>query len=148
MPRKALSPNLEKAAQRQGLDIHALPGTPAFEKLQRFCYQQLEASGFEDIEDESQRLKAHSQRFALNFTPESFEAKAEYFRLAGQFLHEHSFKNDRDRLIWELHSQGLSTREIAAAIAAQKTGKPVGKTQIGIIVRSLSTLMLQKLHDR
>ena len=44
------------------------------------------------------------------------DSQAEYYRLAGQALHEKEFKNVRERIIWQLHSEGLSHSEICEAI--------------------------------
>lgn len=41
------------------------------------------------------------------------ESEAEYFRLASHCLHEREFKSVRHRLIWQLHSEGLSYQKIA-----------------------------------
>lgn len=41
------------------------------------------------------------------------ESQAEYYRLACQCLHEAQFKNTQYRLIWQLHSEGLSYAEIS-----------------------------------
>lgn len=44
------------------------------------------------------------------------ESQAEYYRLAGHALHEKEFKNIKLRLIWQLHSEGLTYVEIAEAL--------------------------------
>jgi hypothetical protein len=41
------------------------------------------------------------------------ESQAEYYRLASQYLHEKEFKTIRARIIWQLHSEGLSQYKIA-----------------------------------
>lgn len=45
-----------------------------------------------------------------------FASKADYYRLAGQFLHSYWFVNDRQRRIWELHSEGVPYRKIATEV--------------------------------
>jgi len=44
------------------------------------------------------------------------ESQAEYFRLASQCLHERDFKSVIERIIWQLHSEGLTYQEIAAEL--------------------------------
>ena len=40
------------------------------------------------------------------------ESQAEYYRLACQALHSEEFKNHAYRLVWQLHTEGLSADEI------------------------------------
>ena len=85
-----------------------------FEQLKAYWYRKLKASGFEDAETPHGVLKdwpAH--RIKRDYTPEKFVDKQEYYRLAGQFLFEHSFPNEHERKVWELHAHGLSARDIA-----------------------------------
>jgi len=90
-----------------------------FRELQRKWDEKLAKSGFVDIERKdrvgasSRMLKTAALKNIVDqYTPEQFEIKQEYYRLAGQFLHDHKFKSGKDREIWRLHSEGVSIRNI------------------------------------
>ena len=102
--------------------------TNELKKLQKEWYSKLEAEGFEDIEDSAGRLKRwDSFYFKLRHRGPRFAAKEEYFRIAERFLYSHSFSEKADKLIWKMHSEGLSCREIAIQLKNQgiKTNKDV-----------------------
>ena len=87
--------------------------TKEFLKLHRDWAKKLKKSGFEDIERKEGVLKTSSMENVRNlYTVEQFNIKEEYYRLAGQFLHEYKFKTQVDKRIWELHSEGVSVRNI------------------------------------
>ncbi len=117
-----------------------------FKNLKKEWDLKLAASGFEDIEANDGQLKTWNRlRFTTQFFQRGtqfFEAKAEYYRIAGQFLYDHKFKNAREKLIWTLHAEGLSLREIAARIKA--TGVRINKDAINRTVSALKTVMLEK----
>lgn len=99
-------------------------------QLTRVWDEKLKKSGFVDIENRSTGLlNTWSGKFFYG-TNNSFadkinvdalkrygslyrQSEAEYFRLAGQCLHDKEFKSVRHRLIWQLHSEGLSYTEIS-----------------------------------
>lgn len=55
----------------------------------------------------------HEKNKNMGYTTATWkESQAEYFRLAGIYLHEREFKNHRFRLVWQLHAEGLSLTEI------------------------------------
>ena len=41
------------------------------------------------------------------------ESQEQYYRIAGQLLHEVQFKSERYRIIWQLHSEGFTYQEIS-----------------------------------
>jgi hypothetical protein len=85
-----------------------------FKDLQRKWYAKAKKSGYEDIEQADGNLKVwHSRLFQINANDITGEAKKEYYRLAGQFLHAHKFENKGDKIMWELHAGGMSVRDIA-----------------------------------
>jgi hypothetical protein len=97
--------------------------TKEFKDLQKIWNKKLERSGFEDIERKdsvgarSGRLKTHALKNIVdNYTAEEFAVKEEYYRLAGQFLHEYKFKSDKDKTIWRMHSEGISYLDIIKAL--------------------------------
>lgn len=89
-----------------------------FHALQKEWDKKLKASGFEDIEplnDNGSRntpfLKQHSIRFAERYNP----GTEEYYRLAGQYLHdpvEAETLTEFERWLWEAHAEGIPTREM------------------------------------
>lgn len=97
--------------------------TKEFKDLEKKWYDKLEKKGFHDIERtdavgrESNRLKNDVIAHVLQtYTPEKFAIKEEYYRLAGQFLHEYKFKSENERTIWKMHSEGTSVRDIIKAL--------------------------------
>lgn len=84
-----------------------------FLELQKQWYKKLKDTGFEDIEQDEEKLKNRTALQNLSkYEPITAAAKEEYYRLAGQFLYEYEFSNDRERVIWELHSDGNSIEKI------------------------------------
>ena len=116
----------------------------SLKELQAVWDQKLKDSGFVDIEDGSGNLKEHRSPLIYLEEEETFpeeseddtgyfhsqpktgrveegysslvwkQSVAEYYRLAGQFSHEYSFKSDRDRVVWQLHCEGKSSSEVAS----------------------------------
>lgn len=88
-------------------------------KLAEKWRKKLEASGFEDIEDEQGRLKEyHSVRFRSKGLPQiTVWARQRYFELARQLLHTFPFSNATNRRLWQYHSEGMSTSEIAERLS-------------------------------
>ncbi len=111
-------------------------------KLQAKWYAKLEKAGFKDIEQDDDNLKQwHSHRFLVsnNYSKDKFDDKENYFRLAGQFLHEHKFQSVLDKKIWEAHSEGLSVREIVKTLK-QKNIK-VYKNLVHVTITRLAAIM-------
>lgn len=89
--------------------------------LQAEWYAKLKAEGFKDIEqDEDNLIRWDSHHFQQQSNPTDFETKAEYYRVAGQLLHEHEFESEWEKLVWEMHSAGLSTPKIITELKARK----------------------------
>lgn len=93
----------------------------------------LKKSGFKDIEDRKTGLLKKSggdmvcdpvtfdrqgfQVYDKGYSSTTWkDSQAEYFRLAGHALHEREFKTIRQRVIWQLHSEGLSFQEISEVL--------------------------------
>ncbi len=89
-------------------------------KLQNKWYDKLEKSGFEDIEERhspKEFLKRWAgQWFKRRTHVHNFEAKQEYFYQCGHFLTTHDFDTETERKVWQMHSEGLSLREIARSM--------------------------------
>lgn len=99
------------------------PKDEDFLKLQAKWYGKLKSSGFDDIEQDESRIKNSSnselQKRGLYDDPLRREAREEYYRLAGQFLHEYEFDSKKERVIWEMHSEGTSIQDIVAAMKSR-----------------------------
>lgn len=100
--------------------------TKEFKQQQDAWYKQLKQEGFADIERSdkvgkaSGRLKTDALKNILqSYTPEQFAVKQDYYRLAGQFLHDYKFKSEKERTIWQMHSDGVSVRDIIKALKSK-----------------------------
>lgn len=118
--------------------------TKAFQALKKTWYAKLKSKGFEDAEQDEVNLKEwHSSIFMRDYDELYYKSKEDYYRLAGQFLHDFPFKNKKERRIWELHSQGISLRNIAKILSKRKKIK-LNKDAISLIVTRLVAEMLIK----
>lgn len=120
-----------------------------FKALQGKWYTKLEKSGFEDIEKEEGTLK-WSPRQTLNKPYNRdrktfIESKEVYFRLAGYFLYDHLFVKKNDRMIWKLHAEGMSYRQISALLKAKRIKKSV--TSIKETIHRLRSEMFSRYKD-
>lgn len=114
-----------------------------FKKLQKKWYKTLKNKGFNDIEKDEDYLHTYAAsffRFHQNSILEG--SKEEYYRLAGQFLYDYTFKDDIEKLIWELHSQGLGGRAISTLLKKKRIS--ISKSTIGVIIKKLSEEMVNK----
>lgn len=95
--------------------------TPKLRKLQAKWYGKLKKKGFEDIEYDEDHLKLSSERFVVRNSgayanPTLTSAKYEYYSSCRKFLNEYTFKNKKERAVFELHSEGVSIRDIATKL--------------------------------
>lgn len=95
--------------------------TPKFKKLQKSWYKKLAKKGFNDIEHDENHLKLSTERFVTRdggayANPTLTKAKFEYYNNCRKFSNEYKFKNKTEKKIFELHSEGVSIRDIAAKI--------------------------------
>lgn len=95
--------------------------TKEFLELKAKWYNKLRKSGFDDKErDENNMKQWDAHAFNSRYDKNQFGAKETYYRWAGQFLHEKEFRNKRDRIIWELHAQGATVREIEKELKSRQ----------------------------
>lgn len=109
-------------------------------------YARLAKEGFEDIERNEHALKLwHSEYFAdpRRYDPNAAEARQTYYRIAGQFLNDHKFKNAWEKKVWAMHAEGLGIREIAANIK-----RPGLKDKVHITLNRLETEMINKAKNK
>lgn len=103
--------------------------TCEFSKLNDEWKVKLQDSGFNDIENETGYEDANSEISLLldnvvntrSTTYKTLQQTQEYYSLVGSYLHTGTFKNDRIRKIWEMHSEGFSLGEISDKVGLHKT---------------------------
>lgn len=71
------------------------------------------------------------------------EGQIEYYRFAGHFLNDHRFASKLEKLIWELHANGLSMRNIVKKL---KPKYPVYRDKVNITLMRLVKLMKVKYN--
>jgi hypothetical protein len=123
-----------------------------YEQLRKKWYAKLKCSGFEDAETMIGELKRYSSTLIANknkvlFQNGGWKAKEEYYRLASQFLNDHTFKAKLDQVIWEYHTNGISFKNIAMLLNKTRT-KQTNRTSIWAIVRQLRAEMFNKYGVR
>jgi hypothetical protein len=119
-----------------------------FNQLQEEWYAKLKKEGFEDIEqtDTKERLLKswHSSYFHSRHNPHDFRHQEEYFRQATNFYHSHDFKNQAEKKIWLLHSEGYTIREISSHFKNKAGFK---RAWVHQTVKRLTAIMLDSLED-
>jgi len=127
--------------------------TAKFKKLNDKWAEKLKKSGFVEQEETMEVLDIHgvkkvgdrlknwaSNLFRGRFNTTQYEAQLTYYRLAGQFLHDHQFDSRIEKEIWEQHAKGLSMSKIDIAV-----GTNSGKAKR--VVYKLQKLMFEKLKE-
>lgn len=119
--------------------------TNEFKRLQRLWYALIKEDGFKDIEDlydKNGDIKkdpplATWHNFKFKQTPIVQRMATEsYYDNAKALLQSYKFKNELERQIWDMHSQGLSKRKIEKILASSP--KPVKRTWIGDIIQKIA----------
>ncbi len=119
----------------------------SFKALNAEWEAKLKDSGFEDIERDENNLKEYASS-DFKKRPEYDQSKEEYYRLAGQFFHDYSFRGPNrewKKRVWGLHAEGKSIREIIKILDPE--GKePFGKLfkQIQPAIAKLAKVMVKK----
>lgn len=104
---------------------------PEFKKLKKEWYDRLEEAGFKDIEQDEDNLKVwtttkinsiiygrNKSKYNIQTTLSRIEDKKAYYDLATQFLNDYQFTDKTLKIIWALHAEGSSHREISLALAS------------------------------
>lgn len=116
-----------------------------FKRLQERWYQKLAESGFKDIEKNGLLRVYHdsSDRDGGRLLdPIKNEARRAYYDMASEFLYTHKFKDELERGIWEMHSQGNSVNQIKAQLKARGIVK--GRRQLVSLIQHLRNTMRKK----
>lgn len=131
-----------------------------FQALQKVWARKLEKAGFEDIENPEFFPSGNPDGSIKNWAssdllrqaksnPVLYESKGEYYRLAGQFLHEYQFANKTEKLIFELHSEGDSIVTIVGILGSKRirrfSGRKVCINNVFRTIKRLTGIMLGKL---
>lgn len=120
--------------------------TPDFATLQAKWKVKLKDSGFKDIEQDADNLKRwDSHYFRTHYAIPAFEAKQEYYRMAGQFLHDKQFSCILDRFIWQQHSDGVSIANIVKA--AKQLKYKTHRVEVGKILNKLKAEMFKLYRE-
>ncbi len=118
-----------------------------FDNLKAKWYKKLANSGFADIEREDGTLKRwDSTAFYDRYDATTAAMKTEYYRLAGQFLHEYEFVSALDKEIWRLHAEGVTYPNISKSIKRFAKNHGTGRDAVNRVVIRLRTIMY-KLYD-
>lgn len=112
-----------------------------FKKLESIWYAKAARSGFRDIENKSGRMDTDKalNNIVTKYTQTTYKAKEDYYRLAGQFLNDYAFKTKLERLVWEMHSEGVSIRNIV--LAAKRKGFKAYRRKIHELLQKLVSEM-------
>lgn len=97
--------------------------SPQFKKLAELWNKKLEDSGHEEIEDftlAEPPLKRNEASLFKSIDPTYYNTTVLYYAKARDLLNTFDFKTELHRQIWELHSEGVSVREIARALNQKK----------------------------
>lgn len=118
------------------------PNNKDFAALKKEWYNKLKETGFEDIEQDDNYLKSWTSSLVKARNKGSYsESKAEYYRIASHFLHDHAFVSKKEQFIWERHSEGISIRNIA--IALKQAGIPTYRRDVHDTIQRLRKEMLK-----
>ena len=108
--------------------------------------KKLEESGLENIEQPDGNLKLWaSQFFKVRYDATVFEAKEQYYRLAGQFLNDYRFEDKLDKQIWKMHAEGMSIRTIVKL--RRKGNKAINRNSIHRRLQELTKTMLEQTRQ-
>lgn len=116
---------------------------PQTKALQKKWYAKLKKEGFEDLEDAREQLiEYHGSRFGSESVQITKNITEEYYRVAGHFLHDWDFKTATEKVIWSLHADGQTVRDIAAVLKKQRR-KHSYRNGVSLVVRRLRSEMIK-----
>jgi ribulose bisphosphate carboxylase small subunit len=125
-----------------------------FKILQDKWYTKLQKLGFNDIEQDEDRLKNwESSKFlkgkshgkSAKEVAQANDDKQEYYRLAGHFLHDHKFENAIEKFVWEKHADGVSHTKIPALL--KRKGIKKERHWVWEIISRLKKLMIGRYNN-
>ena len=86
----------------------------SFKKLQDEWYAKLKATGFNDIEEGTKLKDYHSTNWNNQEAAFRKQVTEDYYDKAMEIFRRYRFKNPKERLVWLLHAQGHTVRDIEA----------------------------------
>ena len=111
------------------------------EQLQQQWYSKLKQNGFVDIENCNHPDRPLTSWHAFKWATVPHDKKEQiesYFYKARTLLHTYEFESETHKIIWELHSEGLSKRQIERQLIILKCENPVKREQIGKIINFIA----------
>lgn len=101
--------------------------------------EKLKKSGFEDIEQDEFYFKTGSKG-VIDPRRVTWESQAEYYQLSRYFLNDYTFQSERELIVWEYHTNGISIRDIAETL--KKVGvKKFGRKPVREMIKRLENIM-------
>ncbi len=121
--------------------------TKPSKKLAAIWKEKLKKSGFHDLEiDNKGTLENNSTSGGfLDKRRVTWQSQAEYYQYTTYFLNDYPFNNRIEQIIWEYHSNGMSTRDIANTLNKVRKKKILRMT-VWRIVKRLSEKM-KEMYD-
>lgn len=112
------------------------------QRLQETWYKKLKNEGFNDIEYADGSIAVGVPR-SLGWKDADLRVSTqEYYYMAYHFLNEYKFECERDRIIWEYHSNGISSRNIAKLLKqARLRKKGRSRDRIWVKIKELEAIM-------
>ncbi len=93
------------------------PKAKTLEELQVEWYAKIKDADptWRDIERDENTLKEYStsRRNSAHMTVLNWQANAQYYQMASDFLNDYRFDNAFEKTVWMYHSEGLSKYEIS-----------------------------------
>jgi hypothetical protein len=95
-----------------------------FLEIQARWYDKLKESGFIDIENTVHELRPLKSWHSLRWQRKDIQfitAQQKYYTDAVHFLSSYTFADEEQKMIWLLHSEGMSVREIEAELSISRS---------------------------
>lgn len=117
----------------------------SYEEQRKIWYEKLKDDGFEDIEDYGRDTL---KRWATSITGDLLrvnskiviEAKEEYYAMCRYLLSEYKFANNKEQIIWEYHTEGISARNIVKLLKQARVCS-TNRTAVLTIIKRLENTM-------
>jgi hypothetical protein len=120
-------------------------------KLKKIWYKKLKKSGFEDIERDEYSLKYTTSNALFSkhgrIRTGTHVMIQEYYYMAEHFLNSYTFASERDRVIWNYHTNGLSNDNIAKTLKKARI-KKCGRWTVWRIINELKEIMFKEMKAR
>jgi hypothetical protein len=115
----------------------------SYEALRDKWYKKLSDEGFVDIEKNETTLRDYTagRKQSKNTALVNWEANAQYYQLAANFLHEYAFESSLDKSIWMYHSEGLANIAISKIIRRLYRTVPTGRGTVSRTILKLRKSM-------